>query len=194
MELTAAAQHMTHAYGDFRIYVATNTVTKTEHIVLVKGVVAGTRNVLCRLQSECLTGIVLDSADCECNDQMHMALAAIHKEGAGVLLFLRQEGRGHGLTNKIRALANKNAGYDTFAAVELLGLEADARRYDDAVKILRLIGVASINLMTNNPGKSDAMRAGGITVQSISRLHVSPTERTLRHLEAKRARGHDIDL
>jgi GTP cyclohydrolase II len=118
----------------------------------------------------------------------------IHGEAQGVVILLRQEGRGHGLTHKIRALANKNAGYDTFEAVEMLGDKADIRTYDDAVAILRRLKVASVCLLTNNPAKVNALSADGVTVQRVLSLNIPPTTQTIKHLRAKKKRGHDIRL
>jgi 3,4-dihydroxy 2-butanone 4-phosphate synthase/GTP cyclohydrolase II len=194
IELIATALHETKKYGVFTIHIAQNSLSKDEHVVLVMGSVAQGEDVICRIQSECLTGMVLDGASCECRDQLDLALKKIHSEGRGLLIFLRQEGRGHGLTHKIRALANKNAGYDTFAAVEMFGDEADIRNFGDAVEILTLLSVASVHLLTNNPAKTAAFTLSKVKVGNVTSLNVPPTEQTVLHLRAKKQRGHNIEL
>jgi GTP cyclohydrolase II len=138
--------------------------------------------------------MVFDAAECECNDQLERALQLIRNEAHGILIFLRQEGRGHGLTHKIRALTNKNRGDDTFTAVERMGDPADIRHYIDAAEVLNLLGPSSINLMTNNPDKIDSLTRHGVHVEEVTPLVMPATAHTRVHLAAKRARGHRIDL
>src|SRR5258708_2926525 len=135
-----------------------------EHVALVFGEVAGKANVPVRVHSECLTGEVFGSMKCDCKEQLDAALAEIVRRGGGALLYLRQEGRGIGLANKIRAYELQSLGHDTVDANRLLGLPDDARRYDVAADMLSHLGVKSVKLMTNNPGKIDGLRKLGIQV------------------------------
>lgn len=126
----AKAQHHTNQYGDFQI--AVYEVGIKEHVTLIKGDVKGKENVPVRVQSECLLGTALDSADCDCRAQLDGSLEIVSKSLVGAVLYMREEGRGHGLATKIRALANKNIGLDTYEAVRVLGLPPDIRDYRDA--------------------------------------------------------------
>ncbi len=194
LEIRAEAIHHTDKYGDFSIFVVVNTKTDKEHVVLTKGSVLGQLNVLCRIASECLPGTALHSADCECKEQLDMALEAVASERVGMIIYLRQEGRGQGLTEKIRALANKNKGYDTFAAVELLGKKADVRTYEEAAEILKMFEVQSVRLMTNNPDKIREMEDCGVRVSERVPVEPPATEATELHLLAKKQRGHLLSL
>lgn len=185
----AEALHITRHYGTLRFGVARGAHGE-EHVVLTAGDVRHGVDVICRIASECITGTAFDSAQCDCADQIHLALQEIASAGVGILIYLRQEGRGHGLVAKIRALNLKNSGMDTFAAVEALGLQADIREYEDAAIILRALDVQSIVLLTNNPDKRLKLEQAGITVTRVKPLKVPPTEHTAIHLEAKRRRGH----
>lgn len=192
--LTASAIHHTKKYGDFTIYVAQSTFSKREHVVLVKNEIANISNVICRVQSECLPGTVLDSASCECKEQLNLSLEMINQAGSGILILLRQEGRGHGLSHKIKALKNKNNGYDTFKAVEIMGDKPDIRSYKEAADILDMMNVHSIHLLTNNSQKTNELDSYGIIIESVSPLNIPPTEHTILHLTAKKERGHNICL
>lgn len=194
ISLTATALHKTRRYGTFIFHVATNTSTGREHVVLVRGQVSHGSAILCRIQSECLTGTVLDASNCDCRDQLELSLAAIQMRDRGILILLRQEGRGHGLTRQIQALVNKNAGYDTFTAVEMLGVKADIRSFDEAAEILMLLNVRSVCLLANNPDKAASLRSNGIEVMGVAPLSVASSEDTKVHLQAKKDRGHNIQL
>lgn len=166
-----------------------------EHVALVLGVQSGERVPLVRLHSECLTGDVLGSAKCDCGPQLDAALAAMAAEaragGWGVLLYLRQEGRGIGLINKLRAYALQDQGFDTVDANERLGLPSEARDFPVAARMLDLLGVRAIRLMTNNPAKVAALEAEGVTV--VERVaHALPANpHNVRYLATKRDRsGH----
>ena len=175
-------------YGDFETY-----VFRDEHLALVVGDLRGREDVLVRVHSECMTSEVFGSLKCDCKQQLDAAMAAIAHAGAGAVLYLRQEGRGIGLANKIRAYALQSRGHDTVDANRLLGLPDDARRYDVARDMLQHLGVASVRLMTNNPAKVRALGALGVTVTERVPVIVAPSKHSARYLEAKRERmEHDL--
>jgi GTP cyclohydrolase II len=159
-----------------------------EHCALIFGDVRGRRNVPVRVHSECLTGEVFSSLKCDCRDQFDHAQAAIAKHGFGVILYLRQEGRGIGLANKVRAYALQAMGADTVEANELLHLPVDARTYDAAAAMLRELGVESIELLTNNPAKVDELRSLGITVEKRLPVLTPSNPFSASYLEVKRRR------
>jgi GTP cyclohydrolase II len=192
----AAAEHVTARHGAFDLYVTTNSPTlgvPAELIVLVRGDVAGRSMVLCRVASSCITSAALQSIECECSLQIDAALARIRAADCGVLIYLTdQEGRGQGLMTKVRALANKNQGFDTFAAVEQLGLEPDVRRYDAVRPILDALSITSVVLLTGNPEKRDLIIDAGVKVDRTEALEVSPYSRTRVSMQAKQANGHTV--
>lgn len=159
-----------------------------DHVALVKGNLKGKQRVLCRVHSECLTSEVFGSLKCDCKEQLEAAQAEIARVGEGVVIYLRQEGRGIGLANKIRAYQLQAAGHDTVDANRLLNLPDDAREYDAAAAILGHLGVGSIRLMTNNPLKVEAMRKLGVVVDSRAPSLIQPNAFSKNYLEAKRAR------
>jgi GTP cyclohydrolase II len=186
-------------HGDFVTHVFSSVATgdpgsiPCEHVALVFGDVRDHADVLVRVHSECLTSEVFGSLRCDCKDQLDAAMAAMSHAGAGALLYLRQEGRGIGLANKIRAYALQSHGHDTVDANRLLGLPDDARRYDAARDMLRHLGIASVRLMTNNPAKVASLRNLGVTVVGIVPIVVPPNVHSARYLEAKRLRmDHDL--
>jgi GTP cyclohydrolase II len=159
-----------------------------EHIALVRGDVRGQRSVPVRVQSECLTGEVFGSLKCDCGEQLARAEAEIAKRGVGIILYLRQEGRGIGLANKVRAYALQARGADTVDANLLLHLPIDARQYDVAAAMLQRLGVESIQLMTNNPHKLESLQRLGVEVVSRIPVLVAANEYSATYLEAKRRR------
>lgn len=186
-------------YGPFVTHVFRSSATADpdapplEHVALVFGEVRGEKNVLVRVHSECLTSEVFGSLKCDCKQQLDAAMAAIARGGAGALLYLRQEGRGIGLANKIRAYALQSDGHDTVDANRLLGLPDDARRYDVARDMLAHLGIVSARLMTNNPAKVTGLRGLGVSVVGRVPIVVPPNTHSARYLEAKRLRmDHDL--
>ena len=164
-----------------------------EHIAMVMGNVESRRNVPVRVHSECMTSEVFGSLKCDCREQLERAQAEVARRGFGVVLYLRQEGRGIGLTNKIRAYALQAQGADTIEANELLHLPVDARQYDVAAAMLKNLGVESIELMTNNPDKIDQLRTLGITVEKRIPALVAANPFSAGYLDVKRRRmAHEI--
>ena len=164
-----------------------------EHVALVFGNVEGREDLLVRVHSECMTSEVFGSLKCDCKEQLDVAMATIARAGAGAVLYLRQEGRGIGLANKIRAYALQSHGHDTVDANRLLGLPDDARRYDVARDMLAALGVASVRLLTNNPAKIAALRQLGVRVVGRTPIVVAANQHSARYLEAKRLRmEHDL--
>jgi GTP cyclohydrolase II len=162
-------------------------------VALVFGDVVGREDTLVRVHSECITSEVFGSLKCDCKEQLDAALAAVARAGAGAVLYLRQEGRGIGLANKIRAYALQSRGHDTVDANRMLGLPDDARRYDVARDMLEHLGIASITLMTNNPAKVEGLRSLGVRVSGRVPIIVPPTAHSAEYLEAKRLRmEHDL--
>src|SRR5688572_6086723 len=183
--------HLPTRIGTFDATVFSDSRDGTEPIALVHGDVARRDAPLVRLHSECLTGDVLGSLRCDCGAQLGRALTAIVAEGAGVLVYLRQEGRGIGLANKLRAYALQDGGLDTVAANAALGLPVDAREYGAAAAILADLGLERVRLMTNNPDKAAALESHGIRVVERVPLPALPNPVNLPYLETKALRlGH----
>ncbi|GAC1351433.1 MAG: hypothetical protein NVSMB1_04430 [Polyangiales bacterium] len=159
-----------------------------EHVAMVRGDVSGREGVAVRVHSECITSEVFHSLKCDCREQLHAGLAEVGRRNEGVVLYLRQEGRGIGLANKIRAYALQAHGVDTVDANRMLGLPDDARRYDMAALMLQRLGVKSVRLMTNNPKKVEELRALGVEVIDRIPLVISPNAHSAGYLEAKRIR------
>jgi len=164
-----------------------------EHVAVVVGTPGATR-VLARVHSECITSEVFGSLKCDCRDQLDAAVAAMHEQGAGVLLYLRQEGRGIGLGNKIRAYALQAEGADTIEANHQLGFETDLRTYDVAAGMLHDLGIQSVRLMTNNPEKVQGLEDFGIEVVERVPIQLDANPHSAAYLETKRAAlGHFLE-
>lgn len=178
-------------FGEFRLHLFNSTADGKDHLALVKGDLAGRENVLTRIHSECLTGDTFGSERCDCGAQLSLALERIEAEGHGLVLYMRQEGRGIGLGNKIKAYALQDQGADTVEANHKLGFEADLRDYTVSASMIRQLGVKSVELMTNNPSKINGLVTNGITVVSRSSLETPLTAHNEKYLNAKRDKlGH----
>jgi 3,4-dihydroxy 2-butanone 4-phosphate synthase/GTP cyclohydrolase II len=173
------------AEGEFQLCLYDNNRDDKEHLVLVMGDVIGKEDVLVRVHSECFTGDVLHSRRCDCGAQLHDALRRIAEAGEGILIYLRQEGRGIGLLNKLRAYNLQDLGYDTVDANLILGHQADERDYTVAALILQDWGVRSINLMTNNPDKIERLRQLGVQVTARVPLQADVTPDNASYLRTK---------
>ncbi|MBX3196706.1 MAG: GTP cyclohydrolase II [Labilithrix sp.] len=166
-----------------------------EHVALVFGDVRGHEAVPIRIHSECMTSEVFGSLKCDCKEQLDHAMAEVARRGAGAVLYLRQEGRGIGLANKIRAYELQSQGHDTVDANRLLGLPDDAREYNAAAHMLEHFDVKSVLLMTNNPAKVDALAALGVTVAGRLPVVIPPNPFSRHYLETKRARmAHELPI
>jgi len=182
-------------YGDFRLHLYSNGSDEKEHLALVMGENLPGEQVLVRVHSECLTGDVLGSIRCDCGEQLAQSLEMISKAGKGVLLYLRQEGRGIGLRDKLRAYNLQDEGLDTVDANLALGHQADARDYEVAARILKNLGVTKISLLTNNPNKIEELQRLGIEVIERIPLQGEVNSENARYLLTKAARmNHLLDL
>lgn len=181
-------------FGDFQILVFKNSLDDKEHLAIVKGDVKGKKDVLLRIHSECLTGDVFGSKRCDCGEQLHNALHRIEEQGEGVVIYMRQEGRGIGLTNKIRAYALQEEGLDTVEANEKLGFPADMREYHLAAQIIRYLGIESIRLMTNNPAKTHGLEDLGINISNREPIVIEANDVNKEYLHTKAVKmGHQLD-
>ncbi|MEA1958672.1 MAG: bifunctional 3,4-dihydroxy-2-butanone-4-phosphate synthase/GTP cyclohydrolase II [Chloroflexota bacterium] len=182
-------------YGKFTAIAYKSVIDPDQHVALVKGDVSGDESVLVRVHSECLTGDVFGSLRCDCGEQIALALNAIADEGRGVLVYMRQEGRGIGLHNKIAAYALQDEGMDTVEANESLGFPADLRDYGIGAQILADLGLKNIRLLTNNPKKVVGLEGYGLHVVETVLLQVSPNPINFRYLETKQQKlGHILNL
>lgn len=182
------------AYGDFTLYAYRNNLDGREHLALVKGDVAGRKDVLIRVHSECLTGDVFASLRCDCGPQLEAAMAMIAKEEHGVLVYLRQEGRGIGLLNKIKAYALQDGGQDTVQANESLGFKPDLRDYGVGAQILCDLGLSSVRIITNNPRKIVGLEGYGLKITGRVSLPAACNSHNLGYLLTKKEKlGHWLE-
>lgn len=183
------------AYGEFTAVAYRSTVDAAEHVALVKGDISGDKPVLVRVHSECLTGDVFGSLRCDCGAQIEMALQRIADEDTGVFLYMRQEGRGIGFHNKLRAYALQDQGMDTVEANMALGFPPDLRDYGVGAQILADLGLHNIRLLTNNPKKVIGLESYGIKIAETVPLIAAATPYNIRYLEAKQKKlGHMLNL
>lgn len=181
--------------GEFKAIVYENDVDDLLHIALVKGVIEADKPVLVRVHSECLTGDIFDSLRCDCGEQLHKSMKMIDKEGAGVLLYIRQEGRGIGLVNKLKAYSLQDKGFDTVEANKKLGFKPDLRNYGIGAQILAHIGVRKMRLLTNNPKKMIGLEGYGLSIVEQVPIEIKPNEFNRSYLECKKLKmGHLLNI
>jgi len=181
--------------GEFKAVVYENEVDDLLHIAMVKGTIDPDKAVLVRVHSECLTGDIFGSLRCDCGDQLHKAMEMIEKEGAGVLLYIRQEGRGIGLVNKLKAYALQDQGLDTVEANNKLGFKADLRNYGIGAQILVDLGVRKMRLLTNNPKKMIGLEGYGLSIVEQVPIEITPNEFNRSYLECKKLKmGHLLNI
>jgi 3,4-dihydroxy 2-butanone 4-phosphate synthase/GTP cyclohydrolase II len=187
---------MPTAHGEFRAIVYENDIDHVDHVALVKGEITEDADVLVRVHSECLTGDAFGSLRCDCGEQLSAAMKLIGEEGRGVILYMRQEGRGIGLLNKIRAYAlQDDEGLDTVQANERLGFPADLRDYGVGAQILHDLGVRRMRLITNNPGKRAGIDGYGLKIVERVPLEIQPNAKNFEYLRTKKEKlGHVLHL
>jgi GTP cyclohydrolase II/3,4-dihydroxy 2-butanone 4-phosphate synthase/GTP cyclohydrolase II len=182
-------------HGTFKVYVFRNDYDDKENLAIVAGEIGNGEAIPVRMHSECLTSEVLGSLKCDCREQLNVALKYIAEQGRGIVLYLRQEGRGIGLGNKIRAYALQENGFDTVEANHLLGFPDDMRNYNIAASMLKILGVKSVQLLTNNPNKINSLKEYEIPVINRIPLEIEPNHINKFYLQTKAEKsGHLLEL
>lgn len=186
-----ASANLPTKWGDFKLILFGSDINNDVHAALIKGEVKGKKNVLVRVHSECFTGDIFGSLKCDCQDQLHLAMHLISKKGRGVLLYMRQEGRGIGLVNKIKAYTLQEQGMDTVEANQCLGFKPDQRDYGLGAQILSDLGLSTIQVMTNNPKKLIGLGSFGLTITKRIPIEIKPHEKNKNYLKTKKNKlGH----